>query len=60
MHSQLRLDISKDTLQRIVGIGYVQFRIIIECPQSWHIALQAQIGTSQSFVRIICFTRMAV
>lgn len=43
MHSELRLDVRKRALQRVVGVGYSQVWIVVCRPQVGHVAVQAQV-----------------
>ena len=47
VNSHLYLQVREKSFQGIVGIWQPCFRPVLECPQKWHVPLDAEEGTAQ-------------
>lgn len=48
VHPDLGLDVGEDALQAVVGVGDMQFQMVVEGPQPPHVASEAQIGAAET------------
>ena len=52
MDSDLRLEVGEEPLKGVVGVGEASLRMVVESPQERYVALDAQIGASQSWTHV--------